>query len=83
MLLKGLNNLASLEPLQKLADRCEKADGYSTKLYWNNLRERFLDGQELDYLYFFGKKLVGHLSVFLFTEGIEITSIIDPRFRKR
>jgi len=83
---QGLSSLSSLEPLFEMMHRCEKFDGYPAKFYWNLIESRRYDPQALDFLYFASdasENPVGLLSAYYFQDGLEITAMIDPDFRRQ
>jgi len=74
-------SLDSLAPVHTLFHRCEQADGFAAKIYWNTLHERQKELNALDYLCFSGDQLAGMLNIFFFTETAEICILVDPDFR--
>ncbi|HEV2613912.1 MAG TPA: GNAT family N-acetyltransferase [Gammaproteobacteria bacterium] len=78
---QSLTSLPTLAPAHELYYRCERAGGYSPKLYWQTLRERHHDLNSLDYLCFTDDKLIGMLNIFFFSDIAEISVLVDPDYR--
>lgn len=85
MIRQSLTSLPSLDPIFELARRCEVADGYSPKVYWNLIQSRRYDPRALDYMYCTSPRHppqpIGLLSAYYFQDGVEITAMVDPEFR--
>lgn len=85
MIRQSFTSLPSLDPIFELARRCEIADGYSPKFYWNLVESRRYDPRALDYLYCASPRHppqpIGLLSIYYFQDGVEITAVVDPDFR--
>lgn len=74
---KGLSLLPSLIPLYELQKRFIHSNGYSAKIYWHMLTQRFRDkDNQYDYLTYSNNQLIASLHIYLFIDSVQISIIV-------
>lgn len=77
---KGLSLLPSLIPLYELQKRFIHSNGYSAKIYWHMLTQRFRDkDNQYDYLTYSNNRLIASLHIYLFIDSVQISIIVEPQ----
>jgi len=72
-----------IRDIQKLIQLAARVDNFSTKVYWNILKDRKIPEFD-DFFFYINGNIVGYLGIFLFkADKAEISAVIHPKFRKQ